>query len=494
MVSLPPGSALGRYRVVEQLGKGGMATVFRCHDPNLDRYVAVKVLPSYMTEDPTFIGRFRQEAQTIAKLSHPNILQIYDFGDDKGFTYIVSELVLGGDLQDKLGHEAMDLDGVVKYMAPLSEALDYAHAQGIVHRDLKPANVLIDTEDRPILADFGLARMLESTQRFTQASQALGTPEYMAPEQAMGADADHRSDLYALGIMVYQMLLGETPFRAETPAATLMAHVHKPLPLPSVVNPSIEPMLEATLLKSLAKEPDDRFQSARGLIQALATGQTEEAGGLDDSGATAVLDTSALDEAGDMAQTAIMGQPTSEAATRDIAAPAGPGATAGTPRAEPSPSGMPGWLLPAAVAAGVAVIAAVGGLVLLSGDKADKATVPSAGAPAQDSAPQEAAPEPEPQMSVAEALAKLQGMTDDAKKNVAELRKVELALAEGAELGDVEIEFVTREQLESITKGFFKREVLRQQIFEANELYKTLGLMEEDQELELPPLTTMRKG
>ena len=143
--------------------------------PNLDRYVAVKVLPSYMTEDPTFIGRFRQEAQTIAKLSHPNILQIYDFGDDKGFNYIVSELVLGGDLQDKLGHEAMDLDGVVKYMAPLSEALDYAHAQGIVHRDLKPANVLIDTEDRPILADFGLARMLESTQRFTQASQALGT-------------------------------------------------------------------------------------------------------------------------------------------------------------------------------------------------------------------------------------------------------------------------------------------------------------------------------
>ena len=156
----------------------------------------------------------------------------------------------------------MPLEEVLQYMEPLAEALDYAHAQGIVHRDLKPANVLLDNQGRPILADFGLARMLESSTRFTQASQALGTPEYMAPEQAMGADADHRSDLYALGIMIYQMVVGQTPFRADTPAATLMAHVHRPLPLPTAENPAIEPRLEATLLKALAKEPDDRFQSA----------------------------------------------------------------------------------------------------------------------------------------------------------------------------------------------------------------------------------------
>lgn len=266
MVSIPPGSSLGRYRVIEQLGRGGMATVFRCHDPNLDRYVAVKVLPSFHTDDPTFTARFSQEAQTVAKLNHPNILQIYDFGEDKGFTYIVSELVPGGDLQDMLEGTAMPALEVLKFMGPLAEALDYAHAAGIVHRDLNPANVLLDNDGRAILADFGLARMLESTTRFTQASQALGTPEYMAPEQAMGADADHRSDLYAFGVMIYQMLLGETPFRADTPAATLMAHVHQPLPLPTSLNPDIEPRMEAILLKALAKTPDDRFQSAREMM------------------------------------------------------------------------------------------------------------------------------------------------------------------------------------------------------------------------------------
>ena len=162
MVSIPPGSSLGRYRVIEQLGRGGMATVFRCHDPNLDRYVAVKVLPSFHTDDPTFTARFSQEAQTVAKLNHPNILQIYDFGEDKGFTYIVSELVPGGDLQDMLEGTAMPALDVLKFMGPLAEALDFAHAAGIIHRDLKPANVLLDDDGRPILADFGLARMLGS--------------------------------------------------------------------------------------------------------------------------------------------------------------------------------------------------------------------------------------------------------------------------------------------------------------------------------------------
>ena len=192
-----------------------MATVFRAHDPNLDRHVAVKVLPSFHAEDPTFLDRFRQEAQTVARLSHPNILQIYDFGDDKGFTFIVSEFVSGGTLQDKIGPEPMSPEDTLKYMSPLADALDHAHGQAIVHRDLKPANVLLNEEERPILADFGLARMLESSMRFTQASQALGTPEYMSPEQAMGGDVDHRSDLYAYGVLLYQMLVGQTPCRRK---------------------------------------------------------------------------------------------------------------------------------------------------------------------------------------------------------------------------------------------------------------------------------------
>ena len=183
----------------------------------------------------------------------------------------------------------------------MAEALDFAHSQGIVHRDIKPANVLIDANSRPILADFGLARMLEAATRFTQAQQALGTPEYMAPEQALGADADHRSDLYALGIMaVYQMLLGQTPFKADTPAATLMAHVHRPLPLPTALNPDIEPRLEANLLKALAKDPNDRFQSAQDLVHAIAGGKGKapsaavagdvDAASGDDADATAVLE------------------------------------------------------------------------------------------------------------------------------------------------------------------------------------------------------------
>jgi serine/threonine-protein kinase len=137
MVSIPPGSSLGRYVLIEQIGRGGMATVFRAHDPNLDRHVAIKVLPSFHNEDPTFLDRFRQEAQTVARLSHPNILLIYDFGDDKGFTYIVTELVPGGTLEDKLGPEPMSAEDTLMYMGPLADALDHAHSQAIVHRDLR---------------------------------------------------------------------------------------------------------------------------------------------------------------------------------------------------------------------------------------------------------------------------------------------------------------------------------------------------------------------
>jgi serine/threonine-protein kinase len=158
-----------------------MATVFRCRDPNLDRYVAVKVLPSCHTEDPTFVGRVTQEAQAVSRLNHPNILRIYDFGEDKGFTYIVTEMVPGGDLQDLLKGEPLAIEKVLEFMSPLALALDYAHGEGIIHRDLKPANVLLDQDGRPILADFSLALILQNATRFTQAQQAIGTPEYMSP-------------------------------------------------------------------------------------------------------------------------------------------------------------------------------------------------------------------------------------------------------------------------------------------------------------------------
>ena len=214
MVSLLPGSRLSRYELVEQIGRGGMSTVFRAHDPELDRIVAIKVLPSFRSEDPTFVERFRKEAQAVARLTHPNIIQVHDFGEDKGFSYIVMEYVPGGTLQDYVGQRHR-LTDVLRLMAPLADALEYAHKQGVVHRDIKPPNVLIDTDDRPMLSDFGLARLMEGSAGLTRAGSVVGTPEYMSPEQALGRPADQRSDLYSLGIIIYQMLLGETPFREE---------------------------------------------------------------------------------------------------------------------------------------------------------------------------------------------------------------------------------------------------------------------------------------
>ena len=464
MVTIPPGSSLGRYRIIEQLGRGGMATVFRCHDPNLDRYVAVKVLPSFHTEDPTFTARFAQEAQTIAKLNHPNILKIYDFGEDKGYTYIVNELILGGDLQDKLEGGKLSPVEVLKFMQPLADALDHAHANGIVHRDLKPANVLLHEDGRPVLADFGLARMLESSTRFTQASQAMGTPEYMAPEQAMGADADHRSDLYAIGIMIYQMLLGQTPFRADTPAGTLMAHVHQPLPLPTSIEPDFEPMLESTLLKALAKSPDDRYQSAREMVQALgmASQEVKEAAAGGDLGATAILDLTALDTA-DMGDTPTALIDTEGADTLTLGA-----------EVAARPSALPRWLLPVGGVVAVALVVGAVVLVVLSSGE-DPTQAPSG--PGSAAAAQAPATEPTPALSLAQALALLNEVKDRSEASVLTLRDVQL---EGA----IESDFKTREELEAITRGFYRRSDVRQQVFEAQELYKALGLMDEIDNLE----------
>ena len=275
MVSLLPGSSLDRYQLVEQIGRGGMASVFRALDPRLKRFVAVKVLPSFQAEDPTFVERFEREAQAVASLSHPNIIQVHDFGEDKGFSYIVMELLTGGTLQELMGRK-MPLTEVMGLIVPLASALDYAHRQGVVHRDIKPSNVLLDPEGRPLLSDFGLARLLEGSTALTGAGKVLGTPEYMAPEQALGRQADQRADLYALGIVIYQMLLGQTPFKSDTPSTTLMAHVHSPVPLPSAEDPDFDPMLEATLIKALAKDPDDRYQTSSDLAEALRQASPEQ--------------------------------------------------------------------------------------------------------------------------------------------------------------------------------------------------------------------------
>ena len=375
MVSLLPGSSLGRYQLVEQIGRGGMASVFRAHDSQLNRFVAIKVLPSFQAEDPSFVERFRREAQAVASLSHQSIIQVHDFGEDKGFSYIVMELVTGGTLQDRMG-EKMTLSDVMSYVVPLASALDYAHGQGVIHRDIKPSNVLLDADDRPILSDFGLARMMEGSVGLTRGDSVIGTPEYMSPEQALGRPADKRSDLYALGIIVYQMLLGQTPFKSDTPSTTLMAQIHSPVPLPSAADPDVDPMLETTLIKALAKDPDDRHQSSVELVQALS----------------AISGTESVEEA------------TSDPAPPEVpmvgpetvaTPPPGP-ATAPAPRQSPEPSDAPPlpapsgrWRMPALGIAVVVAVVAIGLLAsgVLSSDPPEDTGQPSSPAALPPAAP-----------------------------------------------------------------------------------------------------------
>ena len=483
MVTIAPGSSLGRYRVIEQIGQGGMATVFRAHDPTLDRDVAIKVLPSYHMDDPTFADRFAQEARTAAGLKHANILQIYDFGEDKGFTYIVTELVTGGTFQDKLGSEPLSVAETIRLMGPLAEALDYAHAQGIIHRDIKPANVLLDEDQKPILADFGLARMLEASIRLTQASQTLGTPEFMSPEQAMGADTDHRSDIYAFGVILYQMLVGRTPFSADTPAATLMAHVHMPVPLPSRLNADIKSGVEAIILKALAKNPNDRFNNSRDIIGALrvASGEPGQAG-WDDGQVTEEMDP--VDSEPALHQDA----PTDRLGSLPAIQPSAYGAPpSSAPAAARERARMKGpFRIWAAIGAGTLVIVAlVVALVVLPGDAPQESPQASkepeaAPAPAISAAAQPAptpGPTSVPTVAPIDLLSALPKIMDEAEANVVKLRGIELEV-------NANVEFKSREDLKEITQGFFRRPDIRQQVFEAQELYKALGLMAEDDDLE----------
>lgn len=270
MVSLGPRSQLGRYQVLDEIGRGGMASVFKGRDPLLGRTVAVKVLSLHHLSDPTFLERFRREAQAVAALNHPNITQVYDFGEDNDLAYIVMEYVTGGTLHDRLDRP-LDVPEVLDFISPVAEALSYAHAKGIIHRDIKPANILLDPEGKPKISDFGLARMLEGSPELTRRGTVVGTPEYMAPELAQGRRADERSDVYALGIVIYQMLFGRTPFRAATPADTLRAHIEQPLPLPAALGPAAVPGLDTFLSRALAKDPDHRYQTPGDLAQAVAS-------------------------------------------------------------------------------------------------------------------------------------------------------------------------------------------------------------------------------
>ena len=269
-MTLQPGNKLGAYEIVEKVGAGGMGAVYKGYQTALGRYVAIKVLPPQTAGDPAFAERFAIEARAIGKLRHPNIVTAFDFAHDGEVAFLVSEFIDGGTLADQLG-APLPLDYVVQALTPIAAALDYAHARGIVHRDIKPQNVLMTHDGTPVLTDFGLAKIVGPGSGITQAGSLMGTAEYIAPECASGAEvAGPAADQYALGLIAYQMLTGRHPFPADNPLSALMAHVHKPVPLPSSLGVTLPPTTEAALLRSLAKRPEERFARSSDFVKALA--------------------------------------------------------------------------------------------------------------------------------------------------------------------------------------------------------------------------------
>jgi len=263
------GKSLGKYQIVEQLGEGGMATVYKAYDAALERYVAIKIIRSASLSDPLFLGRFQREARALAKMDHPYILKVLDYGEQDGVPYLVMPFVGHGTLK-QYTKDRLPYDRAIGMVLPIAEALSYAHKRNIIHRDIKPANILFGESGEPILSDFGIAKMLDAGEQtqLTGTGLGIGTPAYMAPEQWNGV-ADERTDIYALGIVLYELLTSRCPFQAETPAAILIKQVQDPLPRPQMFAPDLPENVEGLIFKALAKDPSLRFQTMQEFIRAM---------------------------------------------------------------------------------------------------------------------------------------------------------------------------------------------------------------------------------
>jgi tRNA A-37 threonylcarbamoyl transferase component Bud32/cytochrome c-type biogenesis protein CcmH/NrfG len=277
-MTLTIGENVGPYRIIAQLGQGGMATVYKAYHASLDRYVAIKVMHAAFKEDPTFLGRFQREARVLAKLEHPNIVPVYDFADHQGQPYLVMKYVEGDTLKARMADGSLSTDEILKVVDAVGAGLAYAHKQGVLHRDIKPSNVIITPDGQYYLSDFGLARIATAGESTLSQDTMLGTPNYISPEQAKGvSDLDGRTDIYSFGVLLYEMIVGRVPYSGDTPFAVIHDHIYTPLPLPSAVNPNVPEPVERVLLKALAKERDDRFADASALVAAFHQA-LEEAG------------------------------------------------------------------------------------------------------------------------------------------------------------------------------------------------------------------------
>ena len=265
-----------KYEILEEIGRGGMATVYKAKQKNLNRIVALKVVPKEFTHDTEFVARFQREAQSAAKLNHNNIITIHDVGEIGGYPYIAMEYLAGGDLHQKIQKEGvLSEKETKKIILPIIDALGYAHYMGIIHRDIKSSNIMLGKKGRPVLMDFGIAKSTEGT-KLTKTGTIIGTPEYMSPEQASGSsDVDNRSDIYSLGIVMYEMATGRVPFLADTALGVLSRVVNDYPTNPKDLNAKLTDGLVNILLKSISKQPDDRFQSCDEFAESIKTGKVE---------------------------------------------------------------------------------------------------------------------------------------------------------------------------------------------------------------------------
>src|SRR5579864_2542869 len=268
-VSIGQGTRLGQYEVQDFIGQGAMGLVYRAYHSELQRTGAVKVMQA-ITPDPSTVARFRHEAQAIARLRHPDIVDVYDFGEFQGTPYMVVEYVPGGSLAGKMAEGRLDHSTALKYLHGIAAGLDYAHAHGVVHRDVKPANVLLTNEDSPVLADFGLAKLLQGSSLKSMTGVTTGTPAYMAPEQVTGGKVGPASDRYSLATIAYEMLTGVIPFDGEALMELLYAQVHRdPVP-PSARFADLGPAVDSVIMQGLAKNPNDRWRSCAEFVDALS--------------------------------------------------------------------------------------------------------------------------------------------------------------------------------------------------------------------------------
>jgi serine/threonine protein kinase len=271
-VTFTVGDNIGPYRILEELGQGSMATVFKAYHAAQDRYIALKVLHPAFKEDPNFLERFEREARLVSRLEHPNIVPFYDSAEYEGYPYLVMKFIEGETLKARLKNGLLKDTDILTIARSVGAALTYAHKKGILHRDVKPSNVLLSTDGEVYLADFGLARLVATSDSTLSAELLIGTPQYISPEQASGVkDLDARTDVYSFGIMLYQMTVGRVPFDAEIPYAIVLDHIYKPLPLPREIKPSLSKKMETVLVKALAKERDERYPDADSLARAFET-------------------------------------------------------------------------------------------------------------------------------------------------------------------------------------------------------------------------------